>query len=465
MIKNKFTKLSSILAKASAVAIIASSTSALAMTDVDFAQLNAEYTNTIRPQILGSQFGAFVPTLDQFFQVIQATGEYQDPEFDNFVEYLFNELQEEDVPEVIVGMMGYIYENGTDSQIQQFDTVIASAENQNSQLTSQISAAIQAQVTVVTEGPSSISNATNALTQAQASMVTNQLNSSLIQLKSGTSSGNENIYNGGVWIKGFGQQATQKATKKLSGYKLNSFGGIVGVDSLLSDNFTLGAAVGYASTDIKLKTLAKTKFDVKTWILSLYGAYEFNESLYTKGSLTYALSNIKSNLGYNLARKSKSNNTAFIADVALGYKVAVADNVILAPEVGFRASTFKDGKVTIKNSNNRNILEIKSRNGNNFQGILGARLSADLGSESASFTPSVHAKVIQQLGGKYPKIQGTFSGFDFSTKMAKPQKTMFVAGADVSISNGPVDIELGYDATMAKKYLSHTGSLKLRVNF
>ena len=293
--------------------------------------------------------------------------------------------------------------------------------------------------------------------------------------KGGVSSGDEDgLYRSGLWAQGFGSRAIQKLAKGRAGYKSTSMGGVIGADTLANDYLRVGIAGIHADSNVKMRDQKRgDKISAKSWMMSIYGVYEINQNLFTRAIATFGNTNVTTRENKPIPvvgaagtmSTGKYTSQSYSIDAAVGYRHNLAENLAIIPEVGLRASVFNDGGYSeTGGSTNRTVTK---RNGTNYLAIAGATVSSNLMLGEAEFSPSIHARVMQDIGGKNPEVSSKMNG-SFITQTTKSKaisKTSFQAGVDVSARYGMMEYGLGYDANISKKFLSHSGALKLRVSF
>ena len=291
----------------------------------------------------------------------------------------------------------------------------------------------------------------------------------------GVSSGDEDgLYRNGVWTQGFGSQNRQKLAKGNAGYRSTTLGGVIGVDSLVNDYFRIGIAAIHADSKVRMKDQKSgDKINTKSWLMSVYGTYEINSNLYGRAIATFGNTNVSTRdkkvvpiVGApDTFSIGEYTSQSYSVDAALGYRHALSNHLAVTPEVGLRATIFNDGGYTQTNGNtNRTITK---RAGSNYLAIAGATLTSNLMVGDAEFSPSIHGRILQDIGGKRPAVSSIMEGsFVTRTTKGKPlSKTTYQAGVDANLKYGIMEYGIGYEATIAKKYIGHSGSLKVRVNF
>lgn len=271
----------------------------------------------------------------------------------------------------------------------------------------------------------------------------------------------------GVWAKGSFTRATQKAHGKSQGYKLDSKGITIGVDT--GDESLVGIAYSFFKTDVKNKTVSKNKEDITSHTISAYGKYTATPEIFVSGQAQYGIAEIKKkratgDAANNIA-SAKPKATILGAKAEIGYDYAAMEGVHLIPAVGF---AYTDVKVKgYKESGSGLNREVGKINASRTSGIasLTAKYFADMG--TMKLIPEVHANIDYAFNTKNGKtvvtlIEGLPS---ISTPSQKLEKGRYNVGTSVkAIQSDMFEFTAGYDFGFAKKFQSHTGTLKVRVN-
>lgn len=271
----------------------------------------------------------------------------------------------------------------------------------------------------------------------------------------------------GVWAKGTFSRATQKAHGKTQGYKLDSKGITIGVDT--GDESLVGIAYSFFKNDVKNKTVSKNKEDITSHTISAYGKYTATPEIFISGQAQFGMAEIKKkratgDAANNIAT-AKPKATILGAKAEIGYDYAAMENVHLIPAVGV---AYTDVKVKgYKESGSGLNREVGKINASRTSGIasLTAKYFADMG--TMKLIPEVHANVDYAFNTKNGKtvvtlIEGLPS---ISTPSQKLEKGRYNVGTSVrAIQSDMFEFTAGYDFGFAKKFQSHTGTLKVRVN-
>lgn len=272
----------------------------------------------------------------------------------------------------------------------------------------------------------------------------------------------------GAWAKGSFTQATQKAHGGSQGYKLDSKGITIGIDT--GDESLVGIAYSFFKNDVKNKTVSKNKEDITSHTISAYGKYVATPEIFISGQGQFGIAEIKKkratgDLANNIAT-AKPKATTLGAKAEIGYDYAVMEGVHLIPAVGI---SYADVKVKgYKESGSGLNRKVGKINASRTSGIasLTAKYFTDMG--SMKLVPEIHANVDYAFNSKNGNtvvtlIEGLPS---ITTPSKKLEKGRYNVGAAVkAIQSERLEFSAGYDFGFTKKFQSHTGTLKVKFNF
>ena len=113
-----------------------------------------------------------------------------------------------------------------------------------------------------------------------------------------------------------------------------------------------------------------------------------------------------------------------------------------------------------------NNLTVKKKDSQKCEGILGARFTSISYVNDTTLLPEIHGFVNHDFIGKKPKVDARFNGSlgPLATRAIKPTKTFYNVGTSITAKRNVMEYSVGYDAHLAKKYVGHQGSFKIRVN-
>ncbi len=271
----------------------------------------------------------------------------------------------------------------------------------------------------------------------------------------------------GVWAQGSMSRGTQKAYGNAPGYKLDQKGITIGADT--GDETLLGLAYSFFMNDIKNKANSSNKEDIKSHIVTVYGKFDVTNEMFVSGQAQYGKANIKKkratgDLANNIA-SAKTNATSMAAKLEVGYDYEVAPQTYLVPTIGASYANIEiKGYKETGSGLNRSVAKRTTNRTSGLAGIT-AKYVADMG--SMKMIPEIHANVDYAFNTKNSATSVTIiNGIDaIATPSEKISKGFYTIGGSVKgIQSDMYEISAGYDFGLAKKFQSHTGTLKLRVN-
>ncbi len=360
--------------------------------------------------------------------------------------------------------------------IDRVETALNSTENQNlrakgvvdlATLTKTIDQFLVKNVTDVNAVPV-VQKPDNAVTEGMLNsmLASRQVVDSRISGFSGASSG-DLMQSYGVWLQGAMTRGTQKAYGKSTGYKFDQKGFTIGADT--GDETMIGAAYTYMMNDIKNKTTSANKEDVKAHLFTLYGKFDATNEIFVDGQLQYGKSQVKkkrlTNLAGNVTATAKPDATSMAAKAEVGYDYALNDQVHLVPTVGVSHTSVAVDSYTEKgNGLNRSVAKRTISRTSGIAGIA-AKYVADMG--DMKLMPEVHANIDYAFRSKNPGTSVTvIDGVaPIITPSEKVAKGYYNFGASLKgVQSDMYEFSAGYDLGLSKKFQSHTGTLKLRIN-
>lgn len=279
----------------------------------------------------------------------------------------------------------------------------------------------------------------------------------------------------GAWAMGVGSKGTQKSFGNTNGYKDKMLGAIVGADTKLNDNAIVGFAAMSTESNISHKGVkAGDKTKIPTWALSLYGLYDVG-NWFINGDVIYSDSRVhnksKRVLGGNArsilwgVADSKYHSKSTTLDLSSGYNHIFGKIYSITPSVGLSYSTGRDDAYKETGADTFNY-SFNKKTYNSTSGIVGVNLASNHAFNNLNITPELRAQWRKRVSGKDPvvisRLDGQASSF---VSKSRTQRTSFSIGVGINVKSNNIDFGVGYDAQMSKKYLGHSGSLKVRVNF
>lgn len=345
------------------------------------------------------------------------------------------------------------------------------SEAQNSSQSTSNTALASSQTTGTAVTASQVASATSS--SQTASVISTRQFATLDNEEGGVAAGDAAGNEYGLWLHATGGIATQKMDKGMPGYKSKSFGGVFGIDTRLSDSNTVGVVVSRVDSYLKHQDFKKgDKSKTTAYLLGVYGTHLFDNPWMVQGNMLVGK-------GYTSMRErhpinaqgrptssySKYNNYLYSTEVMAGYRYHATDKLELRPMAGVQyhwSSKIKYNEDSIGRA--RKVVTAKGKH--TMTGMLGGSVTwrHHIG-ENDKLHTSLHAFALHDFVNKAPKVKivNSETGIAFVSNGAPRAANSYKVGADVTLEHGNMEYGVRYDADIAKKYIGHSGMLKLKL--
>jgi len=264
------------------------------------------------------------------------------------------------------------------------------------------------------------------------------------------------------WISGHYGKSIQGKVKDRAAYRGDLGGVSIGTDFVLNECTVLG--VSYTKITSKLKYRQDRLGDKETTdsqTFALYGQYNFNDTLFAQSALAYTKGLTKHN--FKNQENYKSSSKGFAGFVSLNKVFAVSKNTFIVPRVGLRYIQNKEKDVQVGDTK---ITGAKNRY---LTAILGSKILFRKNFGEVSITPGLYAGleqpiVVKNQGAKASIIEAGQT-FEYQCPAGKSKNLSYNLGAEISAKRKNLVLSLSYQCSLAKKYASHQGSLKIGIAF
>ncbi|CEO16880.1 Putative surface cell antigen sca2 precursor [Rickettsia monacensis] len=274
--------------------------------------------------------------------------------------------------------------------------------------------------------------------------------------------------NRGVWISGLYGINKQGTWKNIPKYQSRITGVTIGADAeFINSHDVIGIAYSRLESQIKYnKKLGKTA--VNGHLLSIYGLKELIKGFSLQAITSYGLNYIKnkSKSINNIIGKYQNNNLSF--QTLLNYKYRTKYDLHFIPNIGFkydysRASNYKEYNVDIEN------LMIPKKSNQSFESSLGGKIvfKPITTTSNIVLTPSLYGNIERHFN-KNTKVnaKATFKVQTLQETIIIPKqpKLGYNIGSNILMSRKNINVLLEYNYYTHRKYQSHQGLVKLKVN-
>jgi len=245
----------------------------------------------------------------------------------------------------------------------------------------------------------------------------------------------------GMWGDGFGLWGNQNGVDGFTGYEYRTSGGVLGVDSIVSDRFLAGIGLGQSRTNVDLDN-NRGNGDIDSTFGSLYGSY-FTPNMYIDVALSYGSQSYETNRNVVIDNAARTLHGEHDADLYSAYAEGgynfYLEKWVLQPYAHLQYVTLDEKGFT--ESVDNVSLQIQGRTTKSLVSELGARFERVIPISSGILLPGVSAAWSHDFDLDDRTITSSFA--------AAPGASFTVQGQDMH-SDGAV---LGVGVT----YLGKTG--------
>ncbi len=277
-----------------------------------------------------------------------------------------------------------------------------------------------------------------------------------------------------AWAQGYGQAAQQGIRDGIAGYKSDTAGFAMGVDTAKyagDKNDVFGAAVNFGRTNVNSSNANTTGADIDSYGITVYGSKEMGGNAFLAGQVGYAYNDIdtfRHNAGAaGLTANANYSSDQYSAKLLAGKDYEAGHSIVLTP-TAFATYTYlhTDG---YSETGTGTLLSVDSDNFDVFK--VGAGLQAEWKLKSATgekLKPSLHANYTYDVTGDSVESTASFvgGGATFKTTGADPARSEFNAGAGLTYTTqSNFDVTAIYDYNYKTDYTAQSGLLRGTVHF
>ncbi len=283
----------------------------------------------------------------------------------------------------------------------------------------------------------------------------------------GIASGDE-IPTKGIWVKGLKSYAKQKEYKLTSGYKLNESIMAIGID-FIENPLIWGISYSFILDHLNTN-IVSTKEKVASHIANIYGLYQCTDNLFIDMQGKYGKSFIKkSRNNQNLSQDisyAKTTGNIYGVKIELGYNYNLYNKLNMIPSLGVSYDELEIN--AYKETGTGFNRKIDTRIVSKTTSIMGLKLSDYIAINSYSLVPEIHAKMFYTLNINNDKtvitiLDGVKPLITPSGKL--PKASYKIGGSFKTTRLQTLELTLGYDLGVSKKFSSHTGYISAKIIF
>lgn len=274
------------------------------------------------------------------------------------------------------------------------------------------------------------------------------------------------------WVRAFHLHANQQKRQKIAGYKDDMWGLVVGGDTMLTDEYMVGAALSWANLDLQHDLLPWMKTRVNSYQATVYGSLEWECPWFFNGSASIAYNDYETQRHITFGSVS-----VFPVGDYHGWQGGFAGeagyifgqgNFHAIPLANLFYSHLRLSSYQEKGADTADQI-IQSSQFNSLLGGIGFKLVEDYDANyQRVFQSEGHAMVYYAFINDRMETTSQFvgAGPDFKTLGFKPARLSYNLGASLSLfSKANWTFKAGYDFDIKENYTAHAGQIRARYDW
>lgn len=226
----------------------------------------------------------------------------------------------------------------------------------------------------------------------------------------------------GLFVNGQGSFGDKDATSREAGFEFDTKGVTAGADYRFTDQFILGAALGYISTDSDLD-LSAGDSETRGYSLSIFGTYYLSDKFYIDAIATYGWNDYDSTRnivfpGFSGSAKGDTDGTQLGLSASGGYNVS-RGGLTFGPYARVEYIYVKIDSFTETGADELN-LSIDSQRVRSLTTALGGQMFYAISTGWGVLSPNARLEWEHQYKDRSRRLTGTFAVDPLQTVFAVP---------------------------------------------
>lgn len=279
----------------------------------------------------------------------------------------------------------------------------------------------------------------------------------------------------GLSASGFGGFSDLGVIKGASGNRTKTYGATTGIDTRISERWMAGGAFTYTENNVAMhNALTGSTYSTKSWVATLYGLYNITNSWSLRAGLSCgkntSINNAKRLVrlpGVRMIAYAKYNSRFLSPDVSMSYRISLPKKINFVPSIGLQYTYTISDPYTEVGAKPLNMTVKKRPETGVLSGNIGLSFSTFFKIGETLIKPEIHGSFKRALRGRNPTTHSKIDGAArfIETKTHPTKKVIYSVGGSVTVATSKtLDLGVGYDASLAEKFIGHRGSLKVRIN-
>jgi len=282
-----------------------------------------------------------------------------------------------------------------------------------------------------------------------------------------------------MWGEAFGGTATQDRRADTDGFSVTSGGGLVGIDTAVTDNWRAGGLVSYAQARVDDSgALAGSSTRLKSYGIFGYASYTGSPwyvDVSAGGILhKYDTTRVVAFTGFSGIANGNHDGQQFITKIEGGWPLAVGtqeNNITMTPLAGLTYSRLHQDSYT-ETGGNGAALAVDDSTSNSLKGEIGAKIERGFRADFGDLVPEVRALWRHEFNTARQTSTADYAADEngsgaFSSQGPTPSLDSAILSVGLTLLQSDNDLSLSakYEAELSDRYTGHTGRVRLRQAF
>ena len=281
--------------------------------------------------------------------------------------------------------------------------------------------------------------------------------------ETGLSAGDEQ-YRRSMWLKAFGATAHQSGSDGYAGFGSDIHGLAAGTDTLLDNDWVVGGAFTYASTDVDMGDYRDGDgSDIDTWQLTAYASRDFGK-WYLESMFAYAYQDYETSrdTGVSGIAKGDFSGDMYALRVIAGMPLHKESGLTITPYAGLEYSYMTLDGYTETGAGVMS-LDVADQDLDRGWVLLGAKISKDLTTKSGiDMTPSIQFGLRHSLNNEGIDTVTSFvgGGGNFVSEGQDIHRNVYSIGLGLAVKQSDnFTLSVLLDSELAEDYESYQGQV------
>lgn len=271
-----------------------------------------------------------------------------------------------------------------------------------------------------------------------------------------------------VWGQAFGGVANADSDGTFAGWDASYGGLMVGVDSNVTEEFTLGAFGSYSFSSVDGDGAGNSEIEANTFGFGVYAGYS-GDSFYLDGFAAYSMSqnDLSRSDILNRTITADFNASQFSIGLAGGVPIEVSSSLVITPNASlswnhYDADTYTETGSPLAQTVNPDAVS-------QLTGTIGARIHAvyeNFDDDGTMFIPELRVALIGDLMDDDATAMATFTGATaYQVTGTDTDAVGALIGVGLGLDNPDWSAAVSYDADIRNDFMSHTARAEFRWKF